>query len=220
MNKLENWLTKNITLHSHDNKKEELLNGLTHAIGIVLSIVGLILLLLKPTTTDNLKIAFVIYGLSMLLLFSASTVYHWVSDPTLKRVGRILDHSNIYLLIAGTYTPIAYFVGGNFGIIIIIIEWSLALLGITFTITFWGKYKPLHVIFYLIMGWMIILVWSEFTKMVPRELSIIIFIGGMFYSLGVIIYALKKVPFYHAIWHLFVVAGSFSMFLGIYKYLS
>ncbi|MGL1892148.1 MAG: hemolysin III family protein [Spirochaetaceae bacterium] len=214
------WLLKNITLHTHDNKTEEFFNGLTHLLGIILSIIGLVLLFLKETQTIHFKGATIVYGFTMLLLFSASTAYHWLKDPVLKRIGRILDHCNIYLLIAGTYTPIAFYVGGKFGITIIIVEWSLTILGILFTLRFWGKLKPLHIVFYLLMGWMIVFIWSDFILTVPKELSIMIIIGGLFYTLGVIIYALKKVPFYHAVWHLFVVGGASSMFLGIYKYLS
>lgn len=217
---MKDWLLKNITLHTHDNPKEEFLNGLTHFIGIILSLVGLVLLALKETTTPNFKAASIVYGSTMLLLFSASTAYHWLKNPVLKRVGRVLDHCNIYLLIAGTYTPMAFYVGGKMGMTIVLVEWILTVLGILFTLRFWGKLKPLHIVFYLVMGWVVVFIWKDFTAMVPKQLANDVIIGGIFYSVGVVIYSIKKLPFYHSIWHLFVVAGAASMFLGIYTYLS
>ncbi|OQY40547.1 MAG: hypothetical protein B6229_01390 [Spirochaetaceae bacterium 4572_7] len=219
MNNFENWLLKNITLHTHDNKQEEFWNGLTHLFGSILSVVGLILLLLKDYETPHMIGATLVYSISMLLLFSASTTYHWVQNPLLKRIGRILDHSNIYLLIAGTYTPMAFFVGGKMGVGIILVEWILAFLGIIFTLKFWGKLKPLHIMFYLLMGWMIVFIWSDFTQMVPVNFAKLVILGGFFYTIGVVIYSLKKVPFYHAVWHVFVAGGAMSMFVAIYKYI-
>lgn len=216
---IKNWLLKNITLHTHDNKKEEFINGLTHFVGIILSIIGIFLLILKNTEIPYFKGATIVYGLTMLLLFTASTAYHWLNDPVLKRIGRVLDHCNIYLLIAGTYTPMAFYIGGKMGITIIVVEWTLTLLGIMFTLKFWGRLKALHVVFYLVMGWVIVLIWSDFIKLVPMQFAKTIIVGGVFYSVGVIIYMLKKMPYYHGIWHLFVVGGSASMFIGIYKFL-
>lgn len=216
---IKDWLIENISLHTHDNRREEFINGLTHFVGIILSIAGIILLLLKDYETYHLKGAVFVYGLSMLLLFTASTVYHWLNDPVLKRIGRILDHSNIYILIAGTYTPLTFYIGGRIGITILAIEWSLTVLGIIFTLKFWGRLKALHVVIYLIMGWLIVFVWSDFIKLVPIESAMTILLGGILYSVGVVIYALKKIPYYHGIWHLFVVAGATAMYLAIYRYL-
>lgn len=207
----------NITLHKHDNRKEEFLNGLTHFVGIFLAITGTIFLLLKETTTINLKGAYIVFGLAMILLFTASTVYHWTTNPLLKRVGRILDHSNIYILIAGSYTPVAFYLGGQLGVTLIIIEWVLTLLGILFTLKFWGRLKVLHVVIYLIMGWMLVLVWDEFILRVPLEFVHLALTGGICYTIGVVIYSLKKLPFYHAIWHLFVVLGAMGIFFAIYR---
>lgn len=219
MKLLKKWILEKITLHTHDNAKEEFWNGLTHFIGIVLSLFGIVLIIIKEIDYSSLKIAAIVYGATMLLLFSASTCYHWVKDPLLKRVGRILDHCNIYMLIAGTYTPIAFYVGGQMGIGLITVEWVLTVIGIIFTLKFWGKLKPLHIVFYLVMGWMIIFIWSDFVKKVPIQFAKAIMTGGIFYTIGVIVYALKKVPYYHAVWHLFVVAGAASMYYGIYTYL-
>lgn len=211
---------ENISLHKHDNKKEEFLNGLTHFIGILLAVTGSIFLLIKETKTENLKGAYVVFGLSMILLFTASTVYHWTNNPLLKRVGRILDHSNIYILIAGSYTPLAFYLGGGLGITLITIEWILTVLGILFTLKFWGRLKVLHVFIYLIMGWMLVLVWDEFTQRVPMEFVHLALLGGVCYTIGVIVYSLKKLPFYHAIWHLFVVMGAMGIFFAIYRNLN
>jgi hemolysin III len=219
MKKFKNWINNNITLHNYDNRKEEWVNGLTHGAGIILSIIGLIFLIYRGAHSSGLFIANLVYAFTMLLLFTASTVYHLIKDPFIKRIGRVLDHSNIYLLIAGTYTPIAFYVGGKIGIYIIAIEWGFALIGIIFTLKFWGRLKPLHIVFYLIMGWMIIIIWSSFLEKVPIEFAKLILIGGITYTIGVIIYTLKKLPFYHGIWHLFVVGGATIMYIGIYRYL-
>lgn len=219
MSRAKEWINTHITLHSHDSKREEFFNGLTHAIGIVLSLVGIVLLAIKDSD-PVMKRATIVYGSTMLLLFTASTLYHWISNPFYKRIGRILDHCNIYLLIAGTYTPVAFFVGGKTGIFIIFIEWFLTVAGIVFTIKFWGRLKPLHVVFYLVMGWMLVFVWDEFIASVPKGFAFDILMGGIVYTLGVIVYGIKRFKFYHAVWHLFVVGGAMFMYMGIYKYLA
>lgn len=219
MSSISQWIIENITLHKYENRRDEFLNGLTHLFGAVLSIVGLILLSVKETETPNLKPAFMVFGLSMILLFTSSTIYHWTSNPLLKRIGRVLDHSNIYILIAGSYTPVAYYLGGQLGVTLIIIEWLCTLLGIVFMLKFWGRLKVLHVVIYLIMGWMLIIVWDDFTEKVPLEFVPTVLSGGIFYSIGVLFYAIKKLPYNHAIWHLFVVLGAYRIFLAIYRYL-
>lgn len=210
---------KHISLHNYDDKKEELLNGITHIIGALLSIAGLVLLILRETKTPYIKGATIVYASSMLLLFSASSTYHLLSHPIAKRIGRIIDHCNIYFMIAGTYTPIAFLMGEKAGIFIISVEWALTALGILFTMIFWGKLKPLHVVFYLIMGWMIAFVWKDFKAAAHPNLLKWIIYGGIIYTLGTIVYGLKKIPYYHAVWHLFVVAGALFMYIGIYKYI-
>ncbi len=217
---ISSWLEKHITLHSHDNVQQEFYNFLTHAIGAVLSLIALILMIVKSISNNCSNLTGVIvFGFSMLLLYSASSLYHRVKPSNLKRILRIMDHSNIYFLIAGTYTPIALFMNNSIGNKITIIVWSIAIFGIIFTLLFWGKLKPLHVVIYLVMGWLVVFFWSDVSESVPSELMFWMIAGGLTYSLGVIFYAMKKIPFYHPIWHLFVIGGSACFFAGIYKYL-
>jgi hemolysin III len=217
----KDWLIKNITLHQYDNKQEEFANALTHGLGIVLSITATIMMILKITNTNSSVslTGALIFGFSMVLLYSSSTFYHLSKGPVLKRILRIMDHSTIYFLIAGTYTPVALTVGGTAGWTIFGIEWALTLLGITFTLIFWGRYGLLHVLFYIIMGWLAVFIWNPLMENVNKPFIILMISGGLSYTLGTIIYGLKKLPFHHAIWHLFVLAGSVLLFLAIYLYL-
>jgi len=216
---IKKWLLNNISLHTNDNKNEEIVNALTHFIGFILSVVGFVLILFKNTETLNLKLGLIIYLFTMMILFFSSAIYHWVKGPIIKRIGRILDHCNIYFLIAGTYTPISIYIGGNIGSKILYLEWILTFIGIVFTLRFWGRFGFIHVMFYIVMGWMIIFLWPSFVRSVPENLPPIIMIGGILYTIGTIFYAIKKLPYYHGIWHLFVVLGAGTMFIGIYRYL-
>lgn len=222
MNKFSTWLENHITLHEFDNKKEELANALTHLFGAIMSLIGMIFLIkigLKsgdPVKTTGL----VIFAISMLLLYSASGFYHLVKPSNLKRILRILDHSNIYFLIAGTYTPILIAVDTTLSYSFIFVVWGIAFLGIIFTLVFWGRFKAFHVILYLLMGWLFVFIWKPVSAVIPFGLVKWIIVGGLAYTLGTIFYAMKKLPYYHAIWHLFVLVGSFSFFIGIYKYIA
>ena len=155
----------------------------------------------------------------MVLLYSSSTFYHLSKGPVAKRILRILDHSTIYFLIAGTYTPVALTVGGPAGWTIFGIEWALTILGITFTLFFWDRYGILHVLFYIIMGWMAVFIWKPLMQTVTTPFIILMISGGLSYTLGTIVYSMKKMPFHHAVWHLFVLGGSVLLFLAIYLHL-
>ena len=219
--KFTTWLIKNITLHQHDSRKEEIANGVTHGVGILLSIFATILMIsrvIKGNSAVSMTGA-IIFGLSMILLYSSSTFYHLSRGPVAKRLLRIMDHSSIYLLIAGTYTPVALTVGGGAGWAIFGIEWGLTIIGIAFTLIFWGKYGFLHVLFYIIMGWMAVFIWKPLMNAVNTHFLLLMISGGLSYTLGTVIYGLKKIPYYHAIWHLFVLTGSMLLFLSIYMYL-
>ncbi len=213
-----NWLEKHITLQNYDDKKAERENAYTHFLGSFLSIIGFILVLLKftPDTPAPLKAGFIIFALSNLLLYTASGLYHFLPKGNAKRVCRILDHSNIYFLIAGTYTPILLYVGSEKCVWLTAFMWAVAALGVCFTLIFWGRLKPLHPILYLLMGWCIVLFWNDVIPFVPHELIKYLIGGGITYSVGVIFYAIKKLPHYHAIWHMFVLAGSVWFYIGLY----
>ncbi len=208
-------LERHITLHTHDSPKEEWANAATHGVAALLSPVALILLLRRyePDWPH------LVFGLSMVLLYTASTLYHLSSGGTWKRIFRIGDHMSIYLLIAGTYTPIMASIDAPWARRTLYAVWVLAVVGIAFKIIFWGRFKVLQVLFYLAMGWLAAIRFPEILEILPPGLFYSMLAGGLFYTLGTVVYALKGVPFYHAIWHCFVLAGSGAFFHGVYRYL-
>ena len=215
------WLIDNISLHQHDSRQEELANAGTHGLGIVLSIAAIVMMVLKVSTSDSQVslIGVLIFGFSMVLLYSSSTLYHLSKGPVSKRILRIMDHYTIYFLIAGTYTPVLLTIGGAAGWTIFGIEWALTIIGITFTLFFWDRYGILHILFYIIMGWMAVFIWKPLMQTVNATFIILLFSGGLSYTLGTIVYGMKKMPFHHAVWHLFVLSGSVLIFLAIYMHL-
>jgi len=220
MTKFSNWLESRIALHSHDTPQEEMMNGITHALGAVLSVIGLVLLQIKSFQMDNppAVIGTAVFGTSMILTYSSSAVYHFVKPSNLKRFLRILDHINIYILIAGTYTPFCLVLPPDKGIPLLILVWSIVVLGSVFKLVFWNRIKPLHTIIYLLMGWLIVFYVKDLMQVLPPEVGLWILGGGLSYTVGTIFYASKKIPYYHAVWHLFVAAGSAFFFGGIYLY--
>src|SRR5690606_7435202 len=176
---------------------EEIANSLTHGLGCALSVVGLVLLLaFASTQADPWKIvSFAIYGTSLILLFLASTLYHGVRHPELKRIFKIIDHCAIFLLIAGTYTPFLLVnMRGPTGWTLFAIIWGLAFAGIIFKIFFAGRFQILSVSIYLLMGWLIVFASSELVAKVAEGGVMLLAAGGITYSIGVIFYMLKRVP--------------------------
>ncbi len=215
------WVMNNISLHDHYNLKEERLSGYTHLAGAILSMAGLVAMIVKWVLKGSSYplAALVIFGLSMVILYSSSSLYHLSNSGLVKRFLRIMDHYSIYLLIAGTYTPLCVYIGGDTGTLILILIWSIALVGMIFKILFWGRLGFLHVAVYLAMGWLIVLYWRPVAVSVPGEVLPFIIGGGLTYTLGIIFYALKKLPFSHGIWHVFVMGGSAFFFAGIFLYI-
>jgi hemolysin III len=199
-------------------KKEEILNTGSHALGVLLGIVGTFLLLQQ--NTDKSAFAFtgiVIYSFSIVLLYTASTAYHAIANPTLKKKFRILDHISIYFLIAGTYTPVALItlIDGN-GWLIFYIVWGIALLGTILKLFFTGKYEILSLLLYLIMGWLIVFDIQNLLSSTSSLGISLLMLGGAFYTVGILFYAIRKIPYNHFIWHLFVLGGSISHWLFVY----
>lgn len=211
-----NWIEQHITLHEYDNPREERANAVTHLVGTVLSLAALIYMLAVAGRIGSTSLAFgmVIYTLSMLLLYSASTLYHYLPRNTMKRICRVLDHSNIYILIAGTYTPILLSVGSQTAGDLLVTVWLITLAGILFTLIFWGRLAVVHVLLYLAMGWLIVFFWGDIVPYLPKGLVTWVLAGGITYTAGVGFYAAKRLPYYHAIWHLFVLGGSAFFFAG------
>ncbi|MDD2432700.1 MAG: hemolysin III family protein [Clostridia bacterium] len=203
--------------------KEELFNSISHGIGALLSIAALVVLVTFASIKGDVWqiVSFSIYGATLFFLYLFSTLYHSVCVEKAKRVLRVFDHISIYLLIAGSYTPIALVaMRGTWGWSIFAIIWSLALVGIVINIISIEKTKKISTVLYVLMGWLIIVAIKPMLQMVPHGLFVWLLIGGLIYTLGVIFYICKKIPFNHGIWHLFVLAGSVAHYLGFLFYLA
>ncbi|NRF64655.1 PAQR family membrane homeostasis protein TrhA [Vibrio coralliilyticus] len=202
--------------------KEEIANTLTHGIGMVLGIVGLVLLLIKAVdhNADALTITSMsIYGGSMIVLFLASTLYHAIPYQKAKRALKTFDHCAIYLLIAGSYTPfLLVSLRTPLAIGLMIVIWTIALVGIIMKLAFVYRFKKLSLVTYLLMGWLSLVVIYQLALNLDVGGLTLLAAGGVIYSLGVIFYVAKRIPFNHAIWHGFVLAGCACHFLAIYLY--
>lgn len=201
------------------NFKEELWNSLTHGLGFLLSIAGLVtLILLAYENGDAWHITSLsVYGASLTLLYGASTLYHSVKPGKAKHYLRIFDHSAIYVLIAGSYTPFALInLRDHGGIPLFFVLWGITVVGIAFKFFFVGRFNLLSTILYLLMGWMAVFVYEPMIQNLPLNGLLLLVGGGLSYSLGVIFFLWEKLPFSHSIWHVFVMGGSFLHFLAIY----
>jgi hemolysin III len=200
---------------------EEIANSLSHGAGVLLGVFALLLLVLKSVEMDDTLrvVAFTVYGSSIIVLFLASTLYHAIPVPRAKRVLKLVDHCAIYLLIAGTYTPFLLLTLGNtFGAVLMVVIWSLAVGGIVFKVFFLHRFHNLSLALYLGMGWLAVLASYELLANLPRSGIALLLGGGILYSLGTIFYKVDRIPFNHAIWHLFVLAACVCHFLAVYFY--
>ena len=203
---------------------EERANAITHGLGVVLGVVGLILLLIRAFDhqADTLTItSMAVYGSSIILLFLASTLYHSITTEKTKRLLKTLDHCAIYLLIAGSYTPfllVSLRTPLAMGLMAVI--WGIALVGIIMKIAFVYRFKRLSLVTYLAMGWLSLIVVYQLAMNIDMGGLVLLALGGVIYSLGVIFYVAKRIPYNHAIWHLFVLAGCACHFFAIYLYVT
>ncbi|MCA9922720.1 MAG: hemolysin III family protein [Anaerolineales bacterium] len=198
--------------------EEEIWNGITHGIGAGLSIAGLtVLVLLAAMNGDSWRVvSFSIYGSTLVLLYLASTLYHSIQIPKVKQILRRFDHAAIYLLIAGTYTPFLLVnLRGRLGWTLLAVVWGIALVGIVFRTIFFGRFEVLATIGYVLMGWLIVVAFKEMLLVIPPGGIALIIAGGLTYTVGVIFYAWKKLPYNHAIWHLFVLGGSICHYFAM-----
>lgn len=197
-------------------------NSITHAVGAVASIVGLVILVVFSAPRGNpIDIAAVtIFGVSLVTLYTASTLYHTVPEGPLKDAFKVFDHASIFLLIAGTYTPIAAIaLIDSVGVTILALIWSMAIAGIVFKLFLTGKHKKISVGLYLAMGWLVLAFGKSALAALSTEAVTLIAAGGLSYSIGVIFYLWEKLPFSHAIWHLFVLGGSVLHYFAILLYI-
>lgn len=207
-------------------KKEEIANGITHGMGVLFGIVALTVLLILSIKKGDIPsiVSFSIYGGCIILMFLSSTLYHSFTIEKIKKILRVFDHSSIFLFIAGTYTPIALLaLKGYLRIFVLIAVWAIALSGVGFKIfTFnkFDKYKVLSLIIYIGMGWTAIIPIKAIINATSINFFYWILAGGLLYTFGTIFYSNKRIPYNHAIWHIFVLAASVTHFVGILMYLA
>ncbi|MDU1399614.1 hemolysin III family protein [Finegoldia magna] len=200
---------------------EEIFNSVTHGVGVLIAIAFMVLLIIKSQGNTPLIIANIIYGVSLMLMFLFSTLYHAITNTKAKKVLRYFDHSAIFICIAGTFTPIIVGVlqgGQRVGFLVAV--WLIALIGIIFKITIFRKnlqekYKKQSLILYVVMGWMSVLLMKKVIQISGMLSFILILSGGVLYSIGVYFYA-KKRKYFHSIWHIFIILASVAQFFGIY----
>ena len=200
---------------------EEIFNSVTHGVGVLIAIAFMILLIIKSQGNTPLIIANIIYGVSLMLMFLFSTLYHAITNTKAKQVLRYFDHSAIFICIAGTFTPIIVRVlQGAQRVGFLVAIWLIALIGIILKITIFRKnlqekYKKQSLIIYVVMGWMSVLLMKKVIQISGMLSFILILSGGVLYSIGVYFYA-KKRKYFHSIWHIFIILASVAQFFGIY----
>lgn len=197
---------------------EEWLNSITHGIGLIAAIVGLIFMVFRADSTVSVS-ASAIYGTSLIIMFLCSTVYHAVQYERAKKWLKLFDHSAIYLLIAGTYTPILLIsIGGKLGLISMIAVWTLALCGVVFKCFARHRFPKISVMTYLLLGWFALIIIQPLYKAMPSLGLWFIVAGGLSFSFGVLFYIAKSKKYTHAIWHLFVMLGCGFHYFSIYHF--
>lgn len=198
---------------------EERLNVLSHGLGLLLSIPGLFLLLWKAEQTGDLwhLVSFGVFGLSMILLYAASTFYHKAREPRLRYRLKVFDHASIYVLIAGTYTPFTLVtLRGVWGWSIFGVVWTFALLGVILKLFYTGRYKKLSTSMYVLMGWVMIIAIKPMMENLSTSGLFWILAGGLSYTIGAVFYSLSRIRFNHAIFHLFVLFGTFCHYMAVF----
>jgi len=202
------------------SKKEERLNVLSHGLGLALGIVAFPFLILKSLDYAGFWeiFSFIIYGLSMMILYAASTFYHAEKNPKRRRKLNIFDHAAIYLLIAGSYSPFCIVgLDSSLGWYMFLFVWLFALTGVILKLFFTGKFEKISTAMYLLMGWQVMFFIRPLMNSLSEEGFQMLVAGGVFYSVGAILYSIQKIPFNHAIFHVFVLLGSLCHFVAIYN---
>ncbi len=199
---------------------EEKLNTITHGIGILFGVVALILLIaFDNKKTDWSLFSIIVYAVSIIVLFTSSTLYHAVKGKQRKHYFRVIDHISIYLLIAGTYTPVLLIaLHASLGWTLFWVVWGIAGFGIILKLFFTGRFEIFSTLLYLVMGWLIVFDFSNLSNAIGSDGMWFLFGGGLFYTVGIAFYAIEKIPFNHVIWHLFVLAGALFHFFMIFFY--
>lgn len=198
--------------------REERINSMTHALGILFGLVSIPILILNACDSSAFPIIIgtVIYGFSFLMVFTFSSLFHWNTNAKVRKLFLILDHISIYFLIAGTYTPfILIFINNSFGMTLLSVLWGLTLLGIFFKIFYTGRFEIVSTIIYLAMGWMLLAGANEFFANMPSPIVTLIITGAVLYSIGVLFYIKRFFAYHHAVWHLFVLSAAICHFSAV-----
>lgn len=209
------------------SKSEEALNIATHILGFILSLIFFLPVVLEAYRgKDTIGfLAWLIYFIAIAIMFLSSSLYHSMKNPLARTVFRAIDHGVIYLTIAGSYTPIILIgLRSTFAIVIFVLIWILALTGIVMNIIAFttGKEDKINraaMIIYMAMGWISILLIYQIYKYIGMSYILFLILGGLFYTIGAVFYSIKKIPYNHAIWHIFILVAAFVMFYGNYKFL-
>jgi hemolysin III len=204
--------------HRYSNLEEKL-NVISHGFGLVLSVIAFPFLVIKALNFEGFwePISFIIYGLSLIILYAASTFYHAAKNPKRRRQLNIFDHSAIYVLIAGSYSPFCLVaLNSNLGWYMFVFVWLFALTGIILKLFFTGRFDKLSTAIYLLMGWQVLFFIKPLMKSLTAEGLQFLISGGILYSVGAVFYSIKRMPYNHATFHVFVLLGSLSNFIAIY----
>ena len=202
-------------------KKEEILHAVTHGVGALLSIAALVLLIVFASLNGNalMIVSAAVFGSTMLIMYLASTIVHSLPVGRWKDIFLIIDHTSIYLFIAGTYTPFVLLqLDEKIGWTLFVIVWTCALAGCILKLFFVQQFVILSTLCYILMGWMIVIVWGPLTASLHSNGVLLLIIGGIFYTVGSLFYVWKRIPYHHVIWHLFVLAGSVFHFFAVFLY--
>lgn len=209
------------------SKSEEALNIATHILGFILSLIFFLPVVLEAYRGKDMIgfLAWLIYFIAIAIMFLSSSLYHSMKNPLARTVFRAIDHGVIYLTIAGSYTPIILIgLRSTFAIVIFVLIWILALTGIVMNIIAFvtgkeDKISKASMTIYMAMGWISILLIYQIYKYIGMSYIIFLLLGGLFYTIGAVFYSIKKIPYNHAIWHIFILVAAFVMFYGNYKFL-
>jgi hemolysin III len=197
---------------------EEIFNSTSHGVGILLSLTALILMLFFSSSILEI-VSSVMFGSTLILLYTSSTLYHAITNEKAKKIFQILDHCTIYLLIAGSYTPYALLtIGGTSGWLIFIIIWISALIGILLNTINLSKFRILSIILYVAMGWAIAFYLPQLLDKLEFGGLVLLIAGGLAYTIGIVFYVIKRIKYFHSIWHLFVLGASICHILSVLIY--
>ncbi len=204
------------------SKDEEIANAVSHMMGGILALIGSVAIIYHSITKGSAIhiVSFSIFSTGLIIMYTASSIYHALHQNRAKYIFQIFDHSAIYILIASTYTPFLLLtVRSKAGHIILVIQWTICVLGIVFKSLFVERFVLFSTLLYIVMGWMIVFVWNDLIRNIDKMPLILLFIGGVLYTIGTIFYMWRLFKYHHFIWHIFVLLGSIAHYFAVYQLL-